>query len=184
VLHLVHPEGRRGIPSPFEAQDIVIYWPDSFERTAAWKKIRKNHGKMRQKRISIDALVGEPGKYVMVFRPSMWGKWFDGRQLGATTCIYSYWEGYLKKQDWVDLKARVEEGGGRFVQHHTSGHIYAPDLVDLVKEIGPDVVVPIHTQKPDALRSLFGNAVNLEDGEWWQVEAGDDDCRKDSSIKV
>lgn len=48
---------------------------------------------------------------------------------------------------------------------HTSGHIFAEDIVRFVKAIGPRMVVPIHTQRPDTFATKLQNVLVLNDAQ-------------------
>ena len=48
--------------------------------------------------------------------------------------------------------ARLKETAGEFVKYHTSGHIFADDIIHLVKAIEPGLIVPIHTMCPEVFR--------------------------------
>lgn len=55
--------------------------------------------------------------------------------------------------------------GGQFIEAHTSGHIFADDIVAFVRAVDPARVVPIHTFAPEQFREHFANAMILEDGQ-------------------
>ena len=60
--------------------------------------------------------------------------------------------------------------GEPLIQHHTSGHATPADLVRLVQALKPEVVVPIHTEAPDAYATTVGEIVQPHaDGAWWTV---------------
>ena len=101
----------------------------------------------------------------MTFRPSMLATDFAGSLPNRVRCLYSYWSGYLGNFDWQELKGKVAEANGDFIARHTSGHIYAQDIVDFVKAINPRRVIPIHTTSPKEFEKHFNNALLLEDGE-------------------
>ena len=48
-------------------------------------------------------------------------------------------------------------------------HATVADLSRLAAAIQPRQVVPIHTDAPDHMASLFPNTTVVEDGEWWEV---------------
>ena len=89
---------------------------------------------------------------------------FNGNFPHGTKCIYSYWPGYLEQPEYDVLKTKLSEVDGKFVQCHTSGHIFADDIVKFVKAINPKHVVPVHTIAPKRFQELFPNAKLLSDG--------------------
>ena len=69
-------------------------------------------------------VLAEPTKHLMVFRPSMVEFDFNGQLPSRCRCLYGYWKGYLKNQDWVDLQKSIARGNGDFIPAHVSGHAY------------------------------------------------------------
>ena len=70
--------------------------------------------------------------------------------------IYSLWEGYLKKdKPYADeniisfLDRAVKLYGSEINMKHTSGHAYPNAIVDVCNEVKPDIIIPIHSEKPD-----------------------------------
>lgn len=133
-----------------------------------------------------DKLVGarevaaEPWRYILSF-----SYWDLGRMLdiepGGGTYIYSSSEAYSEEQqidfrrlsNWLvrfNLKAvgfRMVLKDGREVPeqvpgYHASGHIAAPDLLELVRTIRPRAVMPIHTESPEFfVQGLEGEDVEV-----------------------
>ena len=106
----------------------------------------------------------------MLFRPSMLESDFGGILPDGSRCLYSRWTGYLQQPEWQMTKAKLEEANGDLIEAHTSGHIFAQDIVTLVNEIAPKQIVPIHTFEPLNFQNHFSNVRNLNDGETIEVE--------------
>jgi ribonuclease J len=74
--------------------------------------------------------------------------------------IYSLWSGYLDKpyNYWNKYRENI-------IQLHTSGHADSKFLKQLVKEVNPAKIIPIHTACPNMYLELFGDKViSFEDG--------------------
>jgi mRNA degradation ribonuclease J1/J2 len=54
--------------------------------------------------------------------------------------------------------------------HHTSGHAFAADLVELAHRVNARVVVPIHTDAPEAFERNVPRAHLLADGQTLTIE--------------
>ena len=136
-----------------------------FERT--WE--RKNLGEIRKlftsSSITKEEILQSPKDYVMLFRPSMLRLDFGGAFPPSVKCLYSYWSGYLVRKEWSDFKSQLAAAGGEFIECHTSGHIFAEDIVKFVTEVKPKWVVPIHTGQPETFSKLFSNCLLIADGE-------------------
>ena len=100
----------------------------------------------------------------MLFRPSMIELDFKGTLPRQATCIYSFWPGYLVQPEYHALRSKLAEVGGKFVECHTTAHIFGEDIVEFVNAVNPRRVVPIHTASPERFRELFPDGLLLPDG--------------------
>jgi len=162
VMHLV--SGQCKIPRPTAAAGIRVLYNRYFERSHQRRNLAKIHDLFLADRISHEDLLASAEKCLMVFRPSMTEPDFAGELPQAATCLYSYWEGYLDKPDWTELKRHVEKVAGTFTVCHTSGHIFVDDIISFVGAIKPRVVIPMHTFEPGRFRDHFPNTLVLDDG--------------------
>jgi ribonuclease J len=164
VLHLVASDTR--IPRPTREAGIKVFYNRAFEQ----RNIDKLQQLFAQDRIDLDEVLSHPSRHLMVFRPSMTKLDFEGKIPTQSRCIYSYWAGYLKNPDWVELQQQLKEAGGDFCPAHASGHIYVRDLIEFVGAVNAKMVIPIHTFEPDEFRNHFGNVRVLQDGQQYEIE--------------
>ena len=162
VLHLVSSQCR--IPKPGAAAGIRVFYNAHFERTWERKHLGKIHRMFTASRITKEEILGSPKNYVMLFRPSMLKLDFGGVFPPSVKCLYSYWQGYLLRKEWSDFKAQLAAAAGEFIEAHTSGHIFAEDIVKFVEAVSPKQVIPIHTTAPEMFSRLLPNVVELRDG--------------------
>ncbi len=84
------------------------------------------------------------------------------RHKGEINLIYSQWLGYLEDENRNPASNLINklrgEGKVRFHHIHTSGHASLEEIVELAKAISPTLTVPIHTDNPEKVRSLFANS--------------------------
>lgn len=163
VLHLV--AGEAHIPRPDRDKGIRVYHNAAFRRRSIENLTRL----FEPDRIELDEVLAAPEKHLMAFRPSMTALDFGGRLPPRVRVLYSYWAGYLKNPDWVELQRRVAETGGDFVRAHASGHIYVADLVELVKALNAKAVVPVHTFEPQLFPGYFPNTLLASDGQQYVI---------------
>lgn len=164
VMHLVASEAS--IPRPTREAGVRVYFNRAFEN----RQLTSVQERFQPDRISLEQILAEPTKYLMVFRPSMAELDFNTTLPTNSRCIYSYWKGYLEKPDWVQLQDRLKQVGGDFIAAHASGHIYVDDLVEFVRSINPRQVIPMHTFEPTAVQQHFDNVRLLDDGESYTIE--------------
>jgi len=163
VLHLV--SGQCRIPRPSKRSGIQVYYNAAFNRSWRQRGLKKIHDLFLSSRVELTAIREDPARYAMLFRPSMCNLDFHDVLPRSTTCIYSYWPGYLVQPEYAALQAKLTKVQGNFVQCHTSGHIFRDDIVTFVQAINPRWVVPIHTASPKSFAALFSNVKQPADGE-------------------
>jgi len=162
VMYLV--SGQAKVPPPKSSEGVRVY----FNRRR--RRIGKIENRFLQNRIELPEILAEPQRYVMLFRPRMFADDFGGQIPEGSRCLYSYWSGYLDKPEWKECVAVLKQAGAEVIPCHTSGHIFAQDILRFVNAIKPHKVVPIHTFAPEAFRRHFPNARLLKDEETWAVE--------------
>ena len=162
VWHLA--SGQIEIPKLAAKAGIRVYYNQSFERSWQRRNLKKVHDLFLGQRIDLAEILDEPERYVMLFRSSMTDLDFKCMLPRQTTCIYSFWPGYLIQPEYRALKTKLAEADGEFVECHTSGHIFAEDIVKFVKAINPRYVVPIHTETPERFQDFFENTLLQNDG--------------------
>lgn len=167
VLHLVSGQAR--IPRPISSNGIRVYYPQHFERTWRRRHLTKLHDKFLEDHIVLDEILDYPDDHVMMFRPSMLRMDFEGIAPPVSHCIYSYWEGYLGREEWVKTRSAFTGLDRGFSIHHTSGHILAKDAVDFIKAVDARCVIPIHSATPERYSELLPNVRLVNDGEIYEV---------------
>ena len=172
AMQFVSPE----FPPLEELRGVLIY-RDLKSRLAAWEE--NIHQRFPGKLITSGEVCRNPGEFICCF--SFWDldELIDIAPRGGTY-IYSSSEVFdeegaldMKRlHNWIrhfglkgiglpqeDLGWKVpqEEGG-----LHSSGHASGPELLDLIKEINPRVLLPIHTEDPEYfLQRLRGTGIQV-----------------------
>jgi len=68
--------------------------------------------------------------------------------------IYSMWKGYLEQDN---IKEFLD--GYKRLDIHTSGHADSDAIKMLIDTVQPDMVIPMHTEVPEAFLKLAGASV-------------------------
>jgi ribonuclease J len=170
---VMHKAAKRcKVPDPVKDRAIKVYYNQFFEKNYDTKRLGYVHKMFEPNRIMMEAILAEPERFVMIFRPNMMEFDFAGVLPLHARCIYSYWSGYLKQPHWVEFHEKLASAQGDFIQAHTSGHIFAEDIVKFVERIDPRKtmkVIPVHTFHPDEFAKLVDRVENLEDGQVYEV---------------
>ena len=157
--------------APDEVPDIVAVpgfalYQKARARVSGWeKKLLDRHG---DKLVYVDDIRRNPGDYILCF--SFW----DINELASlapvpAVYIYSSSEAFDEEmhmdqkrlRNWLEhfgleIHGLDEDSDGPL---HASGHASGDELVDIIRQIHPQRLVPIHTQDP----SFFSEAMARDD---------------------
>ena len=168
VMHLIASETP--IPRPESTEWVKVFFPKYFEENYRRKQLENHFVLMSPARIGMNEIRSNPSRYVMLFRPSMLDSDFGGNLPERSRCLYSRWEGYLERPDSQAVTATLENVCGDLIRVHTSGHIYAGDIADLIQQINAKLVIPIHTFEPEGFQMIASNVRVLKDGETFELD--------------
>lgn len=157
VMHLLRSE--TGIPDSACGPQLRVYFP---QRRPSIPRLEK---RLTGAQITLAEVLADPSRHVLLSRPSMLKRDLAGTLPPGTLGLYSMWSGYLGRPDWVDAQHALSVTNGKFVMCHTSGHAAVPDLVRLIRDLKPRRIVPIHTERAEALKDLAEGVEVAQDGE-------------------
>lgn len=169
VMHLIASETP--VPKPESTEQVRIFIPKFFEETYRRKRLERFFSLISPARIGMEEIRSNPSRYVMIFRPSMLESDFGGKLPEASRCLYSRWTGYLERAEWQVTRSKLQDVKGDLIEVHTSGHIYADDIVALTRAVNAATVIPIHTAEPERFRQQMANTRLLNDRETLTVNA-------------
>jgi ribonuclease J len=124
-------------------------------------------------------IAASPGQYILCFSLTDLANLIDIQPKGGLY-VYSNSEAFAEEQEfgferlhgWLKRYGigtaglTMNKEGDRMVPefhkgYHASGHASAGDLMDLVRRIDPEVVIPVHTTAPEAFQQLEGVRVMI-----------------------
>ncbi len=160
------------IPVPGQYNDLKVLFPERLTRYL--QRVNTSPELLegfRRYEVTIDEIFTDRSNYILLARDSMLDelkeKW--QRQNKEVThddiWIWSLWQGYLDMSRSKKLKRFLKRYDISLKHIHTGGHADIPTLRKVVSSIDPDIVVPIHTNRPEGYKELFEKTRLLEDGE-------------------
>ena len=156
VMHLLRSEAA--IPDPACGPQLRVYFP---QRRPSVPRLER---RLAAARITLAEVLAHPARHVLLSRPSMLTRDLGGTLPAQTLGLYSMWSGYLARPEWQAAQKTIAATNGKFIECHTSGHAAVPDLVQLIRDLHPRRIVPIHTERPDLLKELVPGVEVAEDG--------------------
>ncbi|QDT19854.1 MBL fold metallo-hydrolase [Gimesia chilikensis] len=167
IMHLLKNEIK--LPQPDPNGVVRVYVPDSLRQPSTPRWRAKQVERFEHAEIKLDEIIKSPERYLMVFRSSMLDDFKEGLP-PETCCLYSRWHGYLEQSGWDSTRDAIGQVDGTIREVHTSGHMLSTDIVQLVQNINPQTIIPVHTFEPGRFREHFKNVQLLQDGEPFLVE--------------
>ncbi|MGE5485789.1 MAG: MBL fold metallo-hydrolase RNA specificity domain-containing protein [Ignavibacteriales bacterium] len=174
LLHALSISGETGVPDPFSDGRIAIY-VEARSLKAAWEKTLLETCMAHGKTVDCRAVSRRPGEFILCFSYYDLNELLDIQPDGGTY-IYSSSEAFNeemhmdldKLRNWINhFGVRLvgdpgdRDGVGRERGFHASGHINGPGLIELVEEIQPEYLIPVHTEQPDFFADRFEGRFRL-----------------------
>jgi ribonuclease J len=87
------------------------------------------------------------------------------------TYIHSLSEPFNEEMEisFERMKAWIEHFNMKFVQSHCSGHINGTDLKELIENVAPKEIFPIHTTHPGIFRTLSAKTRLIKEGKTYKL---------------
>ena len=161
--------GRESIPQS-RWPEVKLYLP---HRQRVYVKQRKLFGDLRRHAASrvfpehLPDLVAQGA--VMLFRPIAIGDHGVEAVLEGARLTYSMWDGYLAEDSTRRVLNWLASHDIPWGVLHTSGHASVADLQRFAAALAPRRLVPIHSFEAARFGDYFGNVVQRDDGEWWEI---------------
>jgi ribonuclease J len=163
---ILEATGHEGLPQS-DWDDVALYVPEYQRRQIKREKRFTLLDRHKRNRIFPEQLAADASHSVLLFRKVHQDDLVTANALKGARLFYSLWEGYLKKQAGLELKAWADSHGVPLQQLHTSGHASPSDLKRFVTAVDPKILVPIHSFQPERYGELFSRVEAHQDGEWW-----------------
>jgi ribonuclease J len=113
-----------------------------------------------RQRVYEDDLIAGEKKYILLYRFAH-TETFREAEFKNPLLIYSMWSGYFDRDEAI--KKFISDKGFRYEHIHTSGHADVKTLQRLAKAVKPKMIIPVHTEKPEAYMGLFDNVKITKD---------------------
>jgi ribonuclease J len=165
-------EADNSLIYPILASNNFLIYYEPKGRREQWEEdlIAKNNERL----ITPSKIRVNPGNYILSF--SFWdiNNLID-IDVTDGVYIYSSSEAYTEEQkiDFERLRNWLKFFNFTFIgdplyesNFHASGHISRSELISLIEEISPEIIIPVHTEHPEEFVNLFGGKVKvLKNGE-------------------
>lgn len=160
------------LPDIIEEEAVVVY-ADVKSAPRYWEREFRERDEVKGKLIEASQVRASPGDYILCFSFYDINDLVDIDPQGGTY-IYSSSEAYNEesRRDLYRLRNWLDYFRVRFLgdpedpcadrRLHASGHASGADLLSMVKRIHPQVLIPIHTEKPELFaKSLVGTGIKV-----------------------
>jgi len=168
AMRLASPD----LPDVAQDEHLVVY-ADVKSAPRPWEERLRNRYRRDGRLIGASEVRGDPEGYILCF------SFFDINDLvdiepEEASYIYSSSEAFNEEMemDLRRLRNWLDHFRIRFVgdpddpsadkRLHASGHASGRDIIDLIRRIRPQVLIPIHTEKPELFaKGLTGTGIKV-----------------------
>ncbi len=121
----------------------------------------------RHNAVRCDHLRRDRGDYLIYLDFFSLGELIDIEPPAGSVMLHSQTEPFNEEMefDFERLRNWLNRFGIRYEHAHSSGHIYGDRLREVIQELSPEVLIPIHTEHPEAFAGLAQEVLIVEDGE-------------------
>lgn len=165
VLHLLNHQAR--LPRLEQTPRLRVLFPPSFAISMAGRRLAHTAWAASLPRFAIapELIQANPAQHLLLFRASMQAGLYPDGIPAQTTCLYSYWPGYLRQPKTTAWVETFQAAGGTLLPRHASGHAHPDDLRDFVAQINPRQLIPVHTTHPEAWADFWPATLIAQDGQ-------------------
>lgn len=115
--------------------------------------------------IKAPEIAKDPGKYIVFMDFYNIKELLDFRQMPDSIYIRAQSEPFNEEMKlsenrlmkWLEKFKINEENDHNPYQVHASGHASGPEIADMIEDIAPKKVIPIHTERPDIFEKYFSD---------------------------
>jgi len=120
--------------------------------------------------VTAEDIVRAPGQYMIVLNFWYFNTFVDLRPKDGLY-VHSLSEPFNEEMEMSADRMRnwLKHFGPRYVQSHCSGHMCGADLKEVVAQIKPKMLFPIHTEHPGMFRGVGGKAVMVKEGKSYAI---------------
>lgn len=145
------------IPDPLKDENIRVYYKRKMSGSYDDKDYYKWERPFMNKMITAEEISRKQKDYLLHLSFYSFTELIDIKPEPGSLFIHSMSEPFSEE----DVEAEVMQNWIthfklKFHQLHASGHASKNELTDIIKEINPDKIIPVHTEHPD----LFEKALN------------------------
>lgn len=97
-------------------------------------------------------------RFLMLARPSMMSyiiKLSEMMDFSDGVLFYSMWNGYRTDEKMASFISGMEKLGVETVDLHTSGHADSQTILELVQNVKPTTIIPVHTENAQWFKETF-----------------------------
>ncbi len=164
VLHELH---RESLPVPTNGHRFAhVLFTQYFMDRLKHKNLQDWIARFRSWAVTPTELRRMAKKAFVMYRNSSVHEFEKAGVPKGSVLFYSMWSQYSLEPNFEKTRAFMDRHGIQKIDMHTSGHAILADLKRFAAAMDPEVIVPIHTERPEDYRAHFGNKVHcLKDGE-------------------
>lgn len=164
TAHILKVAGETAkIPVPGKFSAVKVYYPRRLSTKVANAGNVQLLYEFQPFKIVRNEISENREKILMLVRPSVKSELGKIDNLDGSKLIYSMWSGYRSQPYVSNFIEWLQSNGCQIIDIHTSGHATLETLRQVIENIRPVSIIPVHTEKPEIYAKLFQNTILTKD---------------------
>lgn len=145
---------KLGLPDPLKDENILVY----YKKKASGKYDERDYFAWERgfmdKMITAEDIQRQQSKFLLHLSFYSFAELIDIKPLSGSLFIHSMSEPYSEEDIEVEVMQNwIKHFKLKFYQLHASGHASKKDIMDIIKDVKPKMIIPVHTEYPKLFKS-------------------------------
>ncbi|MEM2109414.1 MAG: MBL fold metallo-hydrolase [Candidatus Odinarchaeota archaeon] len=148
------------IPDPLQDKNILVYYKKKSSGSYDEKDYYKWERQFMNKMVTAEEISKKQKNYLLHLTFYSFTELIDIKPIPGSLFIHSMSEPFSEEDVEAEVMANwVEHFKLKFYQLHSSGHASKNDITQIIKEIKPGKIIPVHTEHPELFEKTLNQPV-------------------------
>jgi len=170
LLSKLIEDERLDLPDPLRDNDILVYYKRKKSGTFAEQDYYLWERPFMERMVTAEYVHENQGRLIMDLDFYQFGELIDIKPEPGSHFIHSMSEPFSEEdiEDQV-MHNWLDHFNIKFHQLHASGHLSRKELTEVVEQINPKRLFPIHTENPSLFKGISENTLVVKEGKHYRL---------------